>query len=179
MGREVSTHVAVDDNRRRHAVLYTCNVPVCVEQGREVRRDLAAIGVDVEVKNFPWAEMIRRLNRPNEPWDISYWGWGIFTADPSDFVAWVYAPPGRDPDEFWPGGFSDKRLGRRLRATEAITGTTARARAFAELDAAFARAGAAAPFATGVTTDFFSDRIGCQVPQPLYGISLGSLCVRH
>ena len=42
-----------------------------------------------------------------------------------------------------------------------------------------ARAAAAAPFATAVTTDFFSDRIGCQVHQPLYGISLGALCVRR
>jgi hypothetical protein len=40
------------------------------------------------------------------------------------------------------------------------------------------RAGAAAPFATPGTTDFFSDGFGCQVEQPLYGISLGALCVR-
>ena len=34
------------------------------------------------------------------------------------------------------------------------------------------------PFATAVTTDFFSERIGCQVQQPIYGISLGALCIR-
>ena len=39
-------------------------------------------------------------------------------------------------------------------------------------------AGAGAAFATPVSTDFFSDRIGCQVHQPMYGISLGALCVR-
>jgi ABC-type transport system substrate-binding protein/class 3 adenylate cyclase len=176
-GPDVEQARRLAGNRRRHAVLYTCIVPVCVEQGREIRRNLAAIGVDVEVKNFPWTEMVRRILRPGEPWDISYWGWGVWIADPSDFVAPVYAD--RVVSGSWPGDFSDKALGRRLRAAQRITDATARARAFAQLDAAFARAGAAAPFATGVTTDFFSDRIGCQVPQPLYGISLGSLCVRR
>ncbi len=164
-------------NRRRHAVLYTCIVPVCVEQGKEIRRNLAAIGVDVEIENFPWNEMVRRINRPGEPWDIGYWGWGIFIADPSDFVAPLYAA-GVETG-YWPGDFRDKALGRRVRAALRITDTPARARAFAELDAASARAGAAAPFATDVSTDFFSDRIGCQIHQPLYGISLGSLCVRR
>jgi len=55
---------------------------------------------------------------------------------------------------------------------------TARSRAYAQIDADLARTGAAAPFATAVTTDFFSDRIGCQVHQPIYGIALGELCVR-
>jgi len=50
---------------------------------------------------------------------------------------------------------------------------------FARLDADLARVGAAAPFATAASTDFFSDRIGCQVHQPIYGISLGALCVRR
>lgn len=54
----------------------------------------------------------------------------------------------------------------------------ARTEAFEELDEDFVRAGAAAPFAIGVSTDFFSDRIGCQVHQPVYGISLGALCIR-
>ena len=45
-------------------------------------------------------------------------------------------------------------------------------------DADFARAAAAAPFAVNLTTGFFSDRIGCQIHQPLYGISLGALCLR-
>ena len=169
-------------NRKRHAVLYTCNLPACVEQGREARRNLAAIGIDVEVKNFPFNEMARRLLRPGEPWDIGYWWWGLFIADPSDWVEWVYAPYGGEvaaSKAGWPGGFGDKRLGRRLEAARRLTEPAARARAFAQLDAAFARAGAAAPFATSLTSDFFSDRIGCQVHQPVYGISLGSLCVRR
>jgi hypothetical protein len=79
----------------------------------------------------------------------------------------------------WPGGFSGKAVGRRLRAALPIVDATARARAFADLDAGFARAAAAAPFAITLTTDFFSDRIGGQIHHPIYGISLGALCVRR
>ena len=102
-------------------------------------------------------------------------GWIIDYGDPSDFVRPLYTPLAADA---WPGGFSGKAVGRRLRAALPIVDATARARAFADLDADFARAAAAAPFAVNLTTGFFSDRIGCQIHHPLYGISLGALCLR-
>ena len=40
-------------DRRRRAVLYTCNQRACIEQARAARRSLAAIGLDVAVKQFP------------------------------------------------------------------------------------------------------------------------------
>ncbi len=164
-------------DRRRPAVLYTCKHPACVRQAAIARRNLAAIGIDVEVKTFPLFELFRRIiDRPGEPWDIAMMGWLMDSGDPSDWVKSLYTPLAFDP---WPGGFSGKSLGRRLRAALPIADPTARARAFADLDADFARAAAAAPFAVNLTTDFFSDRIGCQIHQPLYGISLGALCVRR
>ena len=56
----------------------------------------------------------------------------------------------------------------------------ARARAIAALDADLVprRCGHSLRHQRG-TTDFFADRIGCQVHQPIYGISLGALCVRR
>jgi transposase-like protein len=84
--------------------------------------------------------------------------------------------PGR-PRSFSPR--ADRRgQGDRVRASRGV-GPAAGAVVFARLDADLARVGAAAPFATAASTDFFSDRIGCQVHQPIYGISLGALCVRR
>jgi hypothetical protein len=62
------------------------------------------------------------------------------------------------------------RFVRRIRAATRLP-DEARLDAFARLDADVARAAILAPFATSTTTDFFSDRIGCQVHQPIYGIS--------
>ena len=160
-------------NRRRRAVLYTCNHPACLEQARVTRRNLAAIGIDVEVKHFAIPEMFGRLQTPGEPWDLGFGAWFTDTVDPPP-VADLFGP-GRDPNA---GQFRDRRFVRQIRAATRMRDRDARLRAFARLDADLARAGAAAPFATVASTDFFSDRIGCQVHQPIYGISLGALCVR-
>ena len=160
-------------DRRRRAVLYTCNERACVEQARAARRSLAAIGIDLAVKQFPGEELISRVQRPGEPWDLAYANWFVDVADPS-LVADMFGPV----PESNPGGFDDRRLVRQLRAATRLRDPDARVDAFAQLDADLARAGAAAPFATAVSTDFFSDRIGCQVERPISGMSLGALCVR-
>jgi ABC-type oligopeptide transport system substrate-binding subunit len=161
-------------DRSRRAVLYTCDFPHCLEHGRVVRKNLAAIGVDVEVKNFPLQEMFERLHRPGEPWDISYNNWFIDFADPSQFIESIFAAPSAFSNL---GNFNDKKILRRIRTATGLAGTS-RSRAFAQLDADLASAGAGAPFASGITADFFSDRIGCQVHEPIYGIAFGALCVR-
>jgi peptide/nickel transport system substrate-binding protein len=159
--------------RRRRAVLYTCNLTACLEHGRVARRDLAAIGIDLEVRHFSINEMFGRLQTPREPWDLGYYNWFTDVADPS-IVADLFGP--RDANI---GRFRDVQLLRRIRAATRLSDHAARLRAFGQLDADLARAGAAAPFATAAATDLFSDRIGCQIHQPIYGISLGALCVRR
>ena len=160
-------------DRRRRAVLYTCNQRACVEQARAARRSLAAIGIEVAVKQFPLEEVVSRVQQPGEPWDLAYANWFVDFADPS-LVADMFGPA---PYSI-PGGFDDPRLVRQIRAATRVRDPDARVDAFAQLDADLARAAAAAPFATAVSTDFFSDRIGCQVDRPIYGMSLGALCVR-
>jgi hypothetical protein len=138
----------------------------------------AAIGIEVEVETFPIFEMLRRLKRPREPWDIGLWGWIADTADPSDFVAPLYAPVGSDPDYVFPGAFSDAALGRRLRAALSITDTTARARLRGSRRRLRARRGSrAVRRERHHRLHLRPDR--CQVHQPIYGISLGSLCMRR
>jgi peptide/nickel transport system substrate-binding protein len=175
-GPDLERARALAGSRKRRAVLYTCNLPPCLEIGRVARRNLAAIGLDVEVKSYSLNQMFSRMQRPGEPWDIGYSNFFTDFPDASNFVATLFPPPGEgDPNV---GHFGDEKIARGIRAASRLTGAT-RVAAFAQLDAGLARRGAGAPFATAVTTDFFSDRIGCQVHQPIYGISLGTLCVRR
>jgi class 3 adenylate cyclase/ABC-type oligopeptide transport system substrate-binding subunit/DNA-binding beta-propeller fold protein YncE len=159
--------------RSRRAVLYTCNLEPCREQGRIVRSNLAAIGIEVDVRQFPFDEMFDRAARPGEPWDLVYYGWVMDFPDPSNFTTDLVAMP----DESAIRGFRDRDLRERLLAATRLR-NPARAREFERLDAEMARAAVAAPFATGATTEFFSSRVGCQVHQPMFGISLGALCIR-
>jgi ABC-type oligopeptide transport system substrate-binding subunit len=155
---------------RRRAVLLTCNEPSCLNQARVLQRDLAAIGIDLTIDRASVAHMFDL--QPLGRWDITYMNWFPDFLDSSDYIDGLFG----DPSGF-PGHFRDAALSRRMRAAIRLPGA-ARHAAFARLDEDLARAGAAAPFATAVSTDFFSDRIGCQVHQPMYGISLGALCVR-
>lgn len=173
-GPDVERARRLAGSRRRRAVLYTCSFQHCIDQGQEVRRNLAAIGIDVEVKNLALDQMFTRLQRPGEPWDIGYYNWFADYPDAAQFIAPIFGPQSA-PNNV--GQFHDAEISRRMRTATRLGGA-ARLRAFAQIDADLARAGAAAPFATAVSSDFFSDRVGCQVHQPIHGISLGALCVR-
>jgi YVTN family beta-propeller protein len=158
--------------RRRHGVFYTCNVAPCLEWAQIVRANLAAIGIDLEIRPFTFKDMFQRLEKPDEPYDLSVWGWIGDTPDPSEFLDGGFG--------FYPSAaFLDRtRPGRRLRAASRLAGA-ARIEAYAALDRDIAaRAAPVAPAVTSTNTDFFSARIGCQVEDPLYGIDLGALCVR-
>jgi hypothetical protein len=114
--------------------------------------------------------MFGRMARRDASWDIGYANWFLDFLDSSDFIDYLFSHGNL-------GHFYDAALFGRMHAATRLP-DAARARAFAQLDEDFARAGAAVPFATAVSTDFFSDRMGCQVHQPAYGISLGALCIR-
>jgi peptide/nickel transport system substrate-binding protein len=172
-GPDVEEARRLAGRRRGHVVFYTCNFPPCVAQGRVVRRNLAAIGLDVEVKAVALDAMFLRLYRTSG-WDIGYFNWFPNTSDPSDVIEQLFGGEGSSVP-----GFRGEAFARRTHAALRLEDAAKRADAFASLDSALARAGAAAPFATAVTTDFFSDRIGCQMHQPIYGISLGALCIRR
>ena len=162
-------------DRRRRAVLYTCNLRACVEQARVARRNLAAIGIDLDVKQLPARRDCSTARSAPGSRGISPTPTGSSTTRTPRFVADMFARWRPTPTR---AASTTADSMRRLRAATRLRDPDARVDAFAQLDADLARAGAAAPFATAVTTDFFSDRIGCQVHRPISGMSLGALCVR-
>ena len=116
--------------------------------------------------------MFARIQKPDEPFDITMFGWIGDTPDPSEFMDMMimYSPGGAAID--------DTPAGARLRAAAQATGAE-RIDAYAALDGDIAAQDA--PFAqvmNNTRTDFFSARIGCQVEHPLYGIDLAALCLR-
>ena len=55
--------------RQRTAILYTCNVSPCDRLAQVVKANLAAIGVDVQVKAFGFNALFSRITRPGEPFE--------------------------------------------------------------------------------------------------------------
>ena len=138
-----------------------------------MRANLAAIGIELEIRRFSFADMFARIQDPDEPFDLSFWGWAGETPDPSEFMDNMFDNAGS------PRFLDGTRLGRRLRAASRLDGA-ARIAAYSALDReTAARAAPFAPYLSALSTDFFSERIGCQVAHLLYGIDLAALCLRE
>jgi YVTN family beta-propeller protein len=165
-------------NARRAAVMYTCNFSPCLRDAQVVKKNLAALGIAVQVRAFDFDELFRRQGRKGEPYDIGLNTWRFDYPDPFDILNASFDSslgPGYLTNV---GGFSNPDWRRRLEAAERLSGGR-RARAYARLDAELARKTTPwVPFGYNATLDFFSPRIGCEMYQPIYGMDLAALCIR-
>lgn len=156
------------------AVLYTNNTPRGLLVAQEVASNLAAIGIVVEIHAFSVSELVQRLRNPNEPFDIALSpGMLADFADPFELLNQLFDPVGA----FNFSHLDDPVFTARLRDAVPLRGT-ARYDAAAELDLDLMEAAPLAAFGTINSRDFFSARIGCQVYQPVYGMSLVRLCLK-
>ena len=171
-GPDLATARRLAGGARRRGILYACNLPGCTARAAIVRANLAAIGIELETRQFSIATMHRKLSNPDEPYDLSLFIWGGEVPDPSDFIDVMFSQAAGT-------GFLDRtRLGQRIRAASRLAGA-ARLEAYAALDRDIAsKAAPFAPYHSYTHADFFSARIGCQTEHPLYGIDLAALCIR-
>jgi ABC-type oligopeptide transport system substrate-binding subunit len=155
----------------RTAILYTCDLPTCATQAHVLKRDLGAIGLQVQIKAFPIDTMFARDARPGEPFDIAFYGWQADYPDPANMLTPMFADSTLYPT------FNDPAYQRKLASTAQLTGLR-RYLAYGKLDVDLARD--AAPliaFGNASSTDFFSARIGCQAYGP-YGVDFAALCIK-
>jgi ABC-type oligopeptide transport system substrate-binding subunit len=153
---------------RHRAVVYTCTpapASFCARQAQIIKRDLQRIGINVDVRGFPFEEMVARTLRHGEPWDLALIDWGADFVDPSSFLD-LLAPS------------VDRQFQDKLTRAALLAGAI-RYRTYGKLAVELARD--AAPwvaYANGTSRDFFSSRVGCQLFQPVYGMDLAAMCLR-
>ena len=112
--------------------------------------------------------MFARLPKPDEPFDLSLFGWISDTPDPSQFVVACSASMHST------ARFLDARRSGAGCAPLSNSPAPQRIEAYVALDRDLAAQEAPVRGAMSAErTDFFSARIGCQVEHPLYGIDLG------
>src|SRR5438067_2450251 len=95
----------------RTATLYTCDLPTCLQQAHVLKRDLAAIGLQVQVNAFPVDTMFARITRPGEPFDLAFFGWQANYPDPAQMLTRMLADSTVNPT------FNDPAYQRKLAAT--------------------------------------------------------------
>jgi ABC-type transport system substrate-binding protein len=187
-GPDVARALRLARGTIRHGVIYGYTLPPGPQLAQIVKTDLAAIGIETDIKLFGKLAMYNRILNPNEPWDIALVGWGVDHADPSDEINALFdsssIPPAPLPPNaanlyFNYGRFSAPAFDRRMRAAATLSGT-ARERTYGQLAIDLARD--AAPVAAWGVPDsrnLFATGIGCQTYQPIYGFDLATLCLRR
>jgi ABC-type transport system substrate-binding protein len=175
-GPELAKARALAAGAHANATMYTCSwAAQCTEDARIVQTDLAAIGITLDFKALPSAQLYSRLARPGEPWDIAFTNWFLDFPDPADPINSLVDPA--SSSDF--GRFNDPALTRRMRQAATFTGAR-RTRAYARIDEDLTRddpPGVA--WGNGTVREFFSARVGCQIYQPIYGTDVGTVCLRR
>jgi ABC-type oligopeptide transport system substrate-binding subunit len=161
---------------RRRVTLYALSDPSHVRFAEIVKANLRRIGIDVQIKASGSAYI--QVGRQGEPFDLVLNGWVADYPDPMTFLRLLDGRIIRPDNNLNLAYFDDPSFNRRLDAADALP-SPARELALGRLDTQVARR--AAPWAAVANErqhDFFSERIGCQLFNPVYGMDLGALCIR-
>jgi ABC-type oligopeptide transport system substrate-binding subunit len=170
----------VGDRQPRSGVLYACNLPFCARQAAIVARNLRKIGIGLAVRQFAIPELIERLGRRDEPYDVAISpGWFADFLDPAQYLNFLLdGRTIRAEQNVNFAYFADQAYVRKLARIETLTGVR-RVLAYGELDVETARDSAPLiAYANATSLDLFSERVGCQAYNPAYGMSLAALCLR-
>lgn len=158
--------------RSRKAVMYIRDDPVYIAQAQIVKRNLAAIGLAVEIKQWPRGVYYQKLRR-GEPWDIGQVGWSPDFVDPYPYLNALFASSSGSNL-----GFASPTYDRLL-AKAARLGGSVRYRAYGELDVRLARDAAPmiAAFYAKIPT-FVSKRVDprCVIRRPY--LDLAAVCLK-
>ena len=162
---------------RRTVVLYALGEGAHMRFAEIVRANLRRIGIDVRIRALG-DTIFARIARRGEPFDLAVAGWQSDYPDPMDYLRQLDGRTITSDGNLNYAYFDDPGFNARLDAAEALP-SPARELALGRLAVGVARHSAPwAAVGNGRHQDFFSARVTCQSYNPVYGLSLGSLCIR-
>jgi ABC-type transport system substrate-binding protein len=163
--------------RAGKAVLYTCSDrPDCIGVAQVLQQNLRAIGIKLQIKQFPLGLMFQKLATPGEPFDLAWFGFLADFPDPEDMLQ-IF--DGRTIGQPGNGNWSyfNERTYNRLFARAGRLSGAKRYRAYGELDVRLARDAAPAIAVVNPNTwAFVSKRVGCIVMNPV--LDLTAVCLK-
>jgi ABC-type oligopeptide transport system substrate-binding subunit len=165
-----------EDFKGGTAVVYTSNTLAGPALGYCVRRDLAEIGIEVEVATLPETHMHHLAGRLDEPFDGLLTGWAADYPDPFAFMNILLDGSGIvSANNMNFAYFDDSVYNRKLREAAHLEGE-ARYRAYADLDIEISRD--AAPWVSydnRTARDFVSSRVVGAFHHPVFELDLAGL----
>jgi peptide/nickel transport system substrate-binding protein len=160
------------------AVFYAADAPLPLQTAQLVKQQLAAIGLDLEVRPIPLhtasAAYLEKLAARGEQWDIALILWAPNIPDPHAYINLLLEAQFREGATVT--GFRSRPFRSAMQRAALTPGERERNRAYAALDAALARD--AAPLAAlNVANEvtLVSSRVDCIVLKPLLVLAVACL----
>jgi peptide/nickel transport system substrate-binding protein len=176
---ERARQLARGNLRDGRAVLYTSTIPQALVPAQLAARQLAEIGLEVEVRPLPihigTAAYFERLAVRGEPWDLALVLWTPNLPDAHAYINLLLE--GRFVGRTNMAGFASSGYDELMRRAARVPQARARNRAYGELDVRLARD--AAPLAAlNVVNEatLVSARVGCIVLRPV--LDLTAVCLK-
>jgi ABC-type transport system substrate-binding protein len=167
--------LAKGQTRSGKAVLHTTMRPEDVGQAQVLQHNLAAIGLEVEIVQFPGRLLFNRLEAGAKDYDIVRIGF-FHSPDPSWFTRLFDGRTIGQPGNWNLSYFNSPAYNRRFDEASRLTGD-ARYRVYGELDVQLSKGAAPAiPVANLNAFTFVSARTGCVVVNP--GLDLTAVCLK-
>jgi ABC-type transport system substrate-binding protein len=163
------------------AVLYTGNDTVSINQAQVLKANLARIGIEIEVKNYPFAVQIARTGRRNEPFDMNAIGWYADYPDPYDFInILLYGGTIQATNNVNTSYFNLPSYNRKMERAARLSGD-ARYATYARLDADISRNQAPLVVTENPNVrEFIGPRVGCYIYSVVAGsMNLANVCLKR
>jgi ABC-type transport system substrate-binding protein len=142
-------------------ILYTANFAYSISNAQVFKSNLRALGIDVRIEYFSFPELLARLIKEGEQWDVAWLPWSTWYADPAGSLRPL---------------LNGTRYEARLDAANRVTGA-ARARTWAKLEADIMRNDPpVAVYAEASGLILLSRSFGCYRPVPGYDVDLAAAC---
>jgi len=173
-----ANRLAQGNLRAGKAVMYTTDVGPAIAAAQLVQKQLALIGLEVEVKRVPLhiasAAYLEKLSTSGEEWDIALVLWTPNIPDPHAYLNQLLETQLLDGATLT--HFRSSTASRELRAAARTLQTRAQSRAYARLDALLAREHAPLAALNVINeVTFVSDRVGCIVLRPVLDLAVACL----
>jgi ABC-type transport system substrate-binding protein len=162
-------------------VMYAATSPTSIAIAQLVKNDLSNIGINTDIKTFPFAVRIAKEGHRGEPFDLDLQAWGADYPDPVDFIDIlldgrnIQAENNNDNSYFNNAAFN-----KRMEAAGRISNLPKRYSAWALLDRDIMKNQAPlAPLFFRTVREFTSKRVGCYSYQPIYAVmNFNAVCLK-
>jgi peptide/nickel transport system substrate-binding protein len=164
-----------------NAVFYISTSPISVAIGQIVQSNLKSIGINTNIKQFPFAVRIAKEGHKGEPFDLDLQAWGADYPDPVDFIDILLDGHNIHAENNNNNAyFNNKTFNSRMVAAGRISNLPKRYTAWASIDRDVMKQQAPlAPLFFRTVREFTSKHVGCYSYQPIYAnMNLNAVCIK-